>query len=376
MFRFNKGFNITIIVISILIITATAICIGLYPDKFELIFGTGTFVYVSLGMFVSLQSLDTATGARSDSEKSAEATVVSADSARQALQLAMEEAARAKERYRIENSSLLKLHKGNMHIPVKSPFDLTNGYPNDDVYSNRNYDTIFLRNGGIGTASAIDVEVEFINDHEFNEFKFDTRIDKDGNDRVEPGRVRRFLWKAPHYKFEAQHFVNENLKGRIHVKYSHFSSEQKKMVSDSVTYLSSVDKSKRMGIQDKGDELPIRLPGIYSHLAHHFFMERKMLDEKEWITPNPRLRIRVTYTEDVLEHMNDHAEARRVKEFEISCNEDVRVMKVKEETEFGRYFLVCDFNIQTMFDRRLSALSIEESPEEETVDGSTESTEG
>lgn len=58
MFRFNKGFNITIIVISILIITATAICIGVYPDKFELIFGTGTFVYVSLGMFVSLQSLD------------------------------------------------------------------------------------------------------------------------------------------------------------------------------------------------------------------------------------------------------------------------------------------------------------------------------
>ena len=101
-----------------------------------------------------------------------------------------------------------------------------------------------------------------------------------------------------------------------------------------------------------------------------------MIDEKEWVTPNPRLRVRVTYTEDILEHMNDHAEARRVKEFEISCNEDVRVIRVKEETDFGPRFLLCDFNIQTMFDLPLSALLIEESPEEETIDGSTGPTEG
>lgn len=378
MFRFNKGFNITIIVISILIITATAICIGLYPDKFELIFGIGTFVYVSLGMFVSLQSLDTATGARSDSEKSAEATVVSADSARQALQLAMEEAARAKERYRIENSSLLKLHKGNMHIPMVFPFYHGPIFLNDENHPNRNFDTIFLRNGGVGSASTIDVEIEFINDHEFNEFKFDTHIDKDGNVRIKParGKGKRSTLKDPQYKIKTQHFVNENLKDKIFVEYAYFSTKQNKMVGSSHTYLSNGGKSKRIGTQEKGDESFIRLPNIYRQLAHHFFLEREMIGEEEWITPNPRLRIRVTYTEDVLEHMNDHAEARRVKEFEISCNEDVRIISLKEDTKFGRHYLLCDFNIQTMFDRPLSALSIEESPEEETIDGSTGTTEG
>lgn len=371
MFRFNKGFNITIIVLSILIVTATAICIGLYPDKFELIFGTGTFIYVSLGMFVSLQSLDTATGARSDSEKSAEATVASAESANQALKLAMEEAARAKERYRIENSSLLKLHKGKMHIPMIFPFHIRYAFSSDDIYSNHNFDTIFLRNSGIGTASTIDVEVKFINDHEFNEFKFDTHIDKDGNHRFEPARVRPLPWSYPQYRFETQHFVKENSKRKIFVEFTYFSTEQNKMVGSSRTYGSSGIKSNRIGTQEKGDEFPIRLPMFYRQLAHHFFMERKMIAEEEWITPNPRLRIRVTYTEDVLEHMNDHAEARRVKEFEISCNEDVRIINLKEETDFGRHYLLCDFNIQTMFDRPLSALSIEESPEEETIDGST-----
>lgn len=90
MFKFNKGFNITIIVLSFLIVSATAVLIAVFPIKFELIFGTGTFLFVSLGMFVSLQSLDTATGARADSEK----------------------------------SSLLKLHKDKMHIPLVVPFAL------------------------------------------------------------------------------------------------------------------------------------------------------------------------------------------------------------------------------------------------------------
>lgn len=374
MFRFNKGFNITIIVIAILIITATAICIGLYPDKFELIFGIGTFVYVSLGMFVSLQSLDTATGARSDSEKSAEATVASADSARKALQLAMEEAARAKERYRVENSSLLKLHKGKLHIPMEFPFTLPYGSYREDIYSNRNFDKIFLRNSGIGTASTIDLEVEFINDHEFNGFKFDTHIDKDGNDRAKS--TKRINLGFPQYRIETQHFVNENLKEKIFVEYTYFSTEENKMVGDTDTYPLYRTKSRRIGTQEKGDEIPIQLPRIYRHLAHHFFLERRMIVEEEWITPNPRLRIRAIYTEDVLEHMNDHAEARRVKEFEISCNEDVRIISLKEDTEFGRHYLLCHFNIQTMFDRPLSALSIEETTEEETIDGSTGTTEG
>ncbi|MDW2886703.1 hypothetical protein [Exiguobacterium artemiae] len=375
MFRFNKGFNTTIIVLSILIVTATAVLIAVFPNKFELIFGTGTFIFVSLGMFVSLQSLDTATGARMDSEKSADATVASAESARQALKLAMEEAARTKERYRVENSSILKLHKGKMQIPLLFPFIQPNPFFNDDIYSKQNFDTIFLRNGGFGTATTIDVDVEFVNAHEFDGFKFDTHVDKDGNDRIK--LAKKLPWKYPQYRIETHHVVTEDSRGRIFVEYVYFSEEHEKMMGKKHTYTSNWIKSKRIGTQEKGDEFPIRLPIIYRMFAHHFFMERNMIrDDEEWITPNPRLRVRVIYTEDILEHMNDHEEARRVKEFEISCNDDVRIAGMKEETEYGRFFLSCDFNIQTIFDRPLSVVSAEESTEEETVGGSTGPTEG
>lgn len=288
----------------------------------------------------------------------------------------MEEAVRAKERYRVENSSLLKLQKGKMHIPLNFPFYKRYAFSNYDIYSNRNFDTIFLRNSGIGTASTIDVEVKFINDHEFNEFKFDTHVDKDGNDRVEPARVKRSTLEYPKYRLEPQYIVTNNARGKIRVNFAYFSTKHNKMVDGTLTFLTNGLKPKRIGTQEKGDEFHILLPRIYRQLAHHFFLERNMIDEEEWVTPNPRLRVRVTYTEDVLEHMNDLAEARRVKEFEISCNEDVRIISLKEDTEFGRHYLLCDFNIQTMFDRPLSALSIEESPEEETIDGSTGATEG
>lgn len=86
-----------------------------------------------------------------------------------------------------------------------------------------------------------------------------------------------------------------------------------------------------------------------------------MVNNKDvWVTPNPRLRVSVTYTEEMLEHMNDREEARRLKVFEISCNDDVRVAMLEEETKFGRRFLKCNFSIQTMFDRPLSAIMAEE----------------
>lgn len=374
MFRFNKGFNITIIVLSILIVTSTAVLIGVFPDKFELVFGTGTFVFVSLGMFVSLQSLDTATGARSDSEKSANATVASAESANQALKLAMEEAARAKERYRVENSSMLKLHKGKMQIPLLFPFMQPYPFFDTDIYSKQNFDTIFLRNAGVGTATRIDLYVEFINTHEFDGFKFDTNIDKNGIDRVKP--ARSFSWKYPQYRVETQHIVAKDSSDKILVRYFYFSEEHEKTLRNRHTYTPRWIKSRRIGLQEKDDEFPVYIPIIYRMFAHHFFMERSMIDEEAWVTPNPRLRISVTYTEDILEHMNDHEEARRVKEFEITCNDDVRIVGGREETEFGRYFLACDFNIQTIFDRPLSTVLSEEATERETVDGSNGTVEG
>lgn len=372
MFRFNKGFNITIIVLSFVIVLATVVLIAVFPSKFELIFGTGTFLFVSLGMFVSLQSLDTATGARVDSEKSADATVASAESARKALQLALEEAIRAKERYRVENSSLLKLHKGQIHLPLIEPYNRYYASDTEDIYSRQNYDFIFLRNSGVGTASTIDLDVNFINAHEFDGFEFNS--EEPIAIRLREGHVQVKNIKFPLYEITTSYVVTEGAPDKIKVNGIYFREELGRKTKRTLRRTFSVNwiKPKRIGSQEKSDEFPVRLPQSFCVLAQQFFLERKLVDNEEmWRTPNPRLRIRVTYTEEILEHMNDHEEARRVKEFEISCNDDVRFVSIEETERFGYIGISCDLNIQTIFDRPLAHLMAEELLEEEMTDGST-----
>lgn len=61
--------------------------------------------------------------------------------------------------------------------------------------------------------------------------------------------------------------------------------------------------------------------------------------------------------------MNDFKEATRVKEFEITCSEIVDLIKTPEvgkPSHYTRFTMVCNFNIQTIFDRSLSEIHAEE----------------
>lgn len=268
MFRFNKGFNITIIVLSTLIVTATSVLISVFPNKFEFIFGTGTFVFVSLGMFVSLQSLDTATAARADSEKSADATVASAESAHKALQLAVEEAVRAKERYRVENSSLLKLHKAKIHLPLIAPFINYDWLDSSDVHSKNNYDSILLRNIGIDTASEIDVDVDFINAQEFHNFQF--KMKRKSTVEKTPGSHQIF----PQYEIKIRLGDTESFPNQMFVMRDANLEEQGKYAKKEKRLSTKWYKPRRIGAQEKGDTFIIRLPASYRMLARQFFFRK------------------------------------------------------------------------------------------------------
>lgn len=217
------------------------------------------------------------------------------------------------------------------------------------------YGSIFLRNSGSGTASTIDVDVKFINAHEFHDFNFNTK------DKEIDTPLSEFHWIVPEYVLQISRIVNEGSPDLIRMIGEDFLEKQNPLRKVNTIFPINWNKNKRIGSQEKGDELLIHLPISYRTLAHQFFLERVMIrNEKAWITPNPRLRIRVTYTEEILEHMNDHEEARRLKEFEISCCDDVQVISAQEKSRFGSIFLLCDFNIQTIFDRPLHVAMPEE----------------
>lgn len=57
----------------------------------------------------------------------------------------------------------------------------------------QNYGSIFLRNSGSGTASAIAVDVKFINAHEFHDFSFNTK------DKEIDTPLSEFHWIVPEY---------------------------------------------------------------------------------------------------------------------------------------------------------------------------------
>lgn len=70
--------------------------------------------------------------------------------------------------------------------------------------------------------------------------------------------------------------------------------------------------------------------------------------------------------------MNNFEETRRVKEFEITCSDNVdfaREILEENDSRVGPMVLRCNFNIQTIYDRKLYVALDEGLIEEETTDG-------
>lgn len=384
--------TILLVVVLLMIVTSLSALLYRYPGNYELIFGAVGAIFGAIALYISAISLETTQKAQSDSRRSADATEksteiaqharedskMSASIANEALQLALEEAKQQKERYRVENSSLIKLHKGEMYVPLTPPFAPQDAYFREDAYSKKDYGTFFLSNSRFGTASTIDLYLNFINAYEFDDFVFNTNEIEEPESLFDQHQLHSGIF--PQYKIGVTYFEDQGFPGKIYIGGEDLTLKpgEKGRLVRRARKVATV-KPRRVGTLTSNEVFLFDLPINYRTLAQQFFLERIMVrDEDAWITPNPRLRVRVEYTEEILEHMNDYEEARRVKEFEITCSDNVdlaREKSAKSGMRVGPIVLRCNFNTQVIYDRPLSAVIAEKSMEEDTNDGSAGRTE-
>lgn len=337
--RFGGVFGI----VSFITILTFSVVAGLGMSDYKQIFDYATLIFVCATSIIGIISAMTAYDARKDSSNSAKSAEESLKVAKTALLLAIQESSIAKERYRIENGSLLKLHKNKFYLPLTTPLNICkyNSEPN----SKWNYDTISLINNRAGTATTIKLDTNFVNAREFDQFNFDSNEFKYLKSRIS---------KIPPYKMSIKYVELKEKNIDLLKCRGEYQDESFDLCKANRSSTVTSKKSLRFGTSRGGDSFHFRLPTAYLVLAHHFFIERHtVLQEEQWRTPNPRLRVRVEYIEEVLEHMNEFDEARRVKEFEITCSEDVHSVIASKENEPGKKQIVirCNFNIETLYDR-------------------------
>ncbi|KNH32459.1 hypothetical protein [Exiguobacterium acetylicum] len=395
--------TVFLVIVIFAILTTAGVLLYRFPDKYEIIFATIGAIFGACSLYVSAISYEVARDAKEDSGRSADATVESTEIARkaredskissevavEALQLARADQIHAWERFRSERGPLLNMHKQEMLIPLVAPFIPQGATIINDRESRWDYSSIILSNDGAGAATSIDLSWDFINAEEYGDFGFYTseiqrthytlaQFASDGKLYPEYGLKLKYIDERFHIQGELGNAVRDGRKrGRIHSR-----SRTKK----------SMDPM-RVGTLKNQQVFFFDLPWHYRVLVQQFFLERVMVpsvdsqlndgiaEEAEgWKTPNPRLRIRIDYVDTVLDHMNDFKEAARVKEFEITCSENISLVRApKEDRPEDRtdYAIRCYLNIQTIYDRPLSEIQAEEtSIEEEETNGSTGPTEG
>ncbi|WP_147269830.1 hypothetical protein [Exiguobacterium sp. RIT594] len=351
----------------------------------------------AIALYISMRAADISEAAQKDSSRSADATErsteiaqqaredskLSAEIARDALQLALQDSMYARERFRSERGPILNLQKSQMCIPLIIPFIPSNSIDPDDHTSKWDYSTIILSNEGVGIATTVDLSWDFSNAEEYDRFSFYTsEIIKPSYTLQELSRVKDIF---PAYGLEVKFVELDGIRSLAFQGTPGDVAREEKLMFKRTRHAQS-DGLSRVGALKNGEQITFDLPWTYLALAQQFFLERLMVmseekqliegsdsDVEKWKTPTPRLRIRIEYVDAILEHLNDFNGSSRVKEFEITCSDNVDLVYVGKEDRPDHYSelaMRCHFNIQTIFDRPLSTLSTGE----ETIDGSTKPT--
>lgn len=376
----NKPFNVFIVVLSFIIIIATGILLYMFPSHFELIFGSGTILFVSVGIYVSLQSLSTAKSAREDSQRSAASAEESVVVARDALEIAKTEAEANILRYRVEKGSFLTLKKRDFYVPLFGPLSYNARFhKTEDLNARHNPSSFLLVNKGMGTATNVTFSFQLLNARDYHNLKFESDEDADFstlNESFYNSHHRGF----PKYSLTSKIITHNPSRqdGLLlmcidnHGKLAEeLGPKEKRAIQRPVS-----TQSIHVGYLDNEEDVWIQLPEIFRVLSHQFFLEQSMLKEEHWKTNNPELLVRVEYTEEVSEHMNRFDEARRVKEFRITCSNNITVVHEPADSPHFRTkkLLLCQYVIEALRDQPLT--NGETADTEVTTDGSVGSIEG
>ncbi|WP_215115876.1 hypothetical protein [Exiguobacterium sp. s80] len=376
----NNSFNISIVVLSIIIIIATAMLLYMFPSNFELIFGSGTVLFVSVGIYVSLQSLSTAKSAREDSQRSATSAEESVVVARDALEIAKTEAEANILRYRVEKGSFLTLKKRDFYVPLFGPLSYNAKFhTTEDLNARHNPSSFLLVNKGMGTATNVAFSFQLLNARDYHNLKFESDEDADFS-TLDESFYNSHHRGFPRYSLTSK-IITHNPSRRDGLLLMCIDNHGKLAEEPGPKEKRAIQRplstqATHIGYLDKEEDAWIRLPEIFRVLSHQFFLERSMLKEENWKTNNPELLVRVEYTEEVSEHMNRFDEAKRVKEFRVTCSNNITVVHEPSDTPHfrTRKLLLCQYVIEALRDKPLTNGEIADT--EVTTDGSVGSIEG
>lgn len=361
--NFNTPSNVTIIVVGLIIIILTAVSLYMFPKNFEIIFGIGTILFVSLGIYVNLQALATAQSAQVDSNNSAKAAKESVDVAKDALKIAKNEAEANASRYQIEKGSFLTLKKKQFFVPLLVPdpqntrFDET-----ESLDALHNPSAVFLVNNGIGTATNISYDFRLLNMHDYNNLKFES------DDVVDPNAINKWFLRTYHRGFpkftlstkislvkridrygrrltptKSLRLISTADQGNL----SEESNPRNKRFTKSFIAL---PKPVQVGYLENKEGEWIRLPVIFRILSQQYFLEQKILKEEYRKTTKPELILSVYYTEEFLEHMNKLEKAKRVKRFLITCSTSIEIVPEPDDSPHDRtgIMFLCRYAIEVL----------------------------
>lgn len=364
-----------------MIVISAAVLFGRYPSKSEIIYGGAGAAMAAIALYLSMHSLDVAESAQKDSSRSADAASDSVKVAEDALEIAKSEADANAMRYRIEKGAFLALKKREFFVPLFAPYSRkANFHTKESLDELHNPSAMLLENKGVGTATNISYSFHLLNADDYRNLKFesdDVADDSAINESFHHSYNRGF----PKYSLKSNLYTdlkNERTGLQLMCTEIHGNFSEQTNPRNQKTFQKYVESPEpiQIGYLDNKEGKWIHLPLSFRVLSHQHFLEQRILKEEFWKTANPRLLLRVQYTDEISEHMNQFEEARRVKEFLITSSNNIKVVPEPASTTHERTgkMLLCQYVIKAIVNEPLSSYESEQT--EVSTEGSTGPTEG
>lgn len=351
-----------------------------FPSKSEIIYGGAGAAIAAIALYLSVHSLDVAESAQKDSSRSADAAKDSVKIAEDALGIAKSEADANALRYRIEKGSFLTLKKKEFLIPILIPYSSKARYDTtESLDAIHNPSAMLLENKGMGTATNISYSFHLLNAEDYRDLTFESY-----NVRKASSLNRRY------YNFHSGRFPRYTLQTKLYSDtqertgllltfiddHGRFSEQARPGNKIAFQRLIESPEAIQIGYLDHKEWEWIQLPRLFNALSHQYFLEQGTLQEEFHKTTIPRLLLRVYYSEEISEHMNQFEEAKRVKDFLITPSNNTKLTFPPADNphDFTGSLLSCRYAIEALGDVPLSNDESEQT--EVSTDGSTGPTEG
>lgn len=378
----KRTLQVFLVTVIFLILISTFVLLYRFPGSYEFIYGAAAAIFAAISVYISGLSYEVAKEAKKYSGASADAAKDTAKISEGALEIAKSEADANAIRYRIEKGSFLALKKKEFFVPLFAPYsNKARFHTTESLDALHNPSAMLLENKGTGTATNISYSFHLLNADDYHNLKFES------DDVADASAINESFYLSQHRGFPkytlSSTLYTDRKNGRAGLlltctedqgNFSEQSSPRNKKPLPG-KYNESLEPI-QIGYLDNKEGEWIHLPSSFRVLSHQYFLEQKILKEEFWKTASPQLLLRVYYTEEISEHMNQFEEARRVKEFLITSSNNIKVMSEPADTTHDRTgkMLLCRYEIEALGDVPLSSRKSEQT--EVSTNGSTGPTEG